>query len=517
MTPDRTLLEKKDRASLVAIAKALGARASSRLRKDEIIDMILQLNGISPEESGKTAETDKAETGSSNEEAANSKTASKQSADEPASKDKTGDESRTAAKASSSAAKTQDKKADSASNEQKAAGNETTKAVASKSTETKEPPSEGEEDPRRRRRRRGRDRVEMQWEGDAVEVDGYLDLRSDGYGFLRVDGGQPSRHDAYVAVKMVRDFSLRPGDRVLGTSRPAARNEKNPALLSIESVNGRDPETARERENFEDLVPVYADERFELQEKGTKPAAVKTPKAGEQIQVEAATLSAITPFGKGSRCLIGCADYKTNFEMSKFLAQRIEANHPDVQMIVMLLDARPEDVTDLKRSVQNAEVIASCFDRPQDEHIATAELVSDRARRLVECGDDVVIILDGITQLAKAQTQSGRYTGRAISGVLDAGAMYPVKKFLASARNIQDGGSLTILATIAVETGAKIDELIYQELSGCAEVELKVKQPANTLDGVPVLAVEECRSDNRVMLDDDKTQADFKKLVKFLS
>ncbi len=319
---------------------------------------------------------------------------------------------------------------------------------------------------KRRRRRRGRDREELGWDGEHVSVDGFMDLRSDGYGFLRVEGGLASSDDCYVPVKMVRDFGLRSGDRIRGTSRPAARNEKNPALITVDAVNEREPEEARGRPNFDDLTPIFPTEQLVL-ERATTPA-----------NLTARIVDLVAPIGKGQRGLIVAPPKAGKTTVIKEIVRSIETNHPEVRLIVLLIDERPEEVTDMKRWLTNGEVVASTFDRPTDEHIAVAELVSERARRMVESGDDVCIIMDGITRLARAYNLSGRFSGRTMSGGVDAGALYPAKRLFGAARNIEGGGSLTVLATALVETGSRMDEVIFEEFKGTGNMELRLSRDA---------------------------------------
>jgi transcription termination factor Rho len=316
---------------------------------------------------------------------------------------------------------------------------------------------------RPRRRGRGRDQGrDEQWDGDPVRVEGVLDLRDDGYGFLRVNGWRSSKDDAYVSVKQVRQNGLRKGDHLAGTSRPANRNEKNPALLTLETVNGTDPEKAKDRPNFEDLTPLFPDEKL-VQELKDDPSNM----TGRIIDL-------LAPIGKGTRGLIVSPPKAGKTTTMKNICKSIETNNPEVQLIVLLVDERPEEVTDMKRSLERGEVAASTFDRPPEEHVAVAEITIERAKRLVESGQDVVIMLDGITRLARAYNQAAPATGRVMSGGLDAGAIYPPKKFFGAARNVEEGGSLTILATALVETGSRMDEVIFEEFKGTGNMELKL-------------------------------------------
>ncbi|MGH9137918.1 MAG: transcription termination factor Rho [Acidimicrobiales bacterium] len=321
----------------------------------------------------------------------------------------------------------------------------------------------------RRRRRRGRDRGRDRGEQPAeefqvepVDVEGYLDLRDEGYGFLRVKGYLPSKEDSYVSVKQVRQFGLRRGDYLKGASRPASRNEKNPALLRIDEVNGKDPEQARQRRRFEDLTPLFPDEKLKME------------LTDDPSNMTARIIDLISPIGKGQRGLVVSPPKAGKTFVMKSIARSIEINDPEVHLIVLLVDERPEEVTDFRRWLIRGEVAASTFDRPADEHTAVAELTIERAKRMVEEGRDVVIMLDGITRLARAYNLAAPATGRIMSGGVDSGALYPPKKFFGAARNIEEGGSLTILATALVETGSRMDEVIFEEFKGTGNMELKL-------------------------------------------
>ncbi|MEP6660022.1 MAG: transcription termination factor Rho, partial [Acidimicrobiales bacterium] len=296
---------------------------------------------------------------------------------------------------------------------------------------------------------------------ELVEVSGYLDLRDEGYGFLRVSGYLPSRDDAYVSVKQTRQYGLRRGDHVTGACRPAGRNEKNPALLRIDTVNQDDPEKARDRPKFEDLTPLFPDEKLKLE----NPL--------DPTNMTARIIDLISPIGKGQRGLIVSPPKAGKTTIMKTIATAIEHNNPEVKLLVLLIDERPEEVTDMRRTVKG-EVISSTFDRPSDEHTHVAELAIERAKRLVEMGQDVVVILDGITRLSRAYNLAAPATGRIMSGGIDAGALYPPKKFFGAARNIEEGGSLTILATALVETNSRMDEAIFEEFKGTGNMELRL-------------------------------------------
>lgn len=329
----------------------------------------------------------------------------------------------------------------------------------------------------RNRRRRGRNGREEGPQGDdreegfestpenysnePVQVEGYLDLRDEGYGFLRIGGYKPTREDSYIPVKLTRQFGLRKGDHVTGLSRPAGRNEKNPAMLEIHSVNGVDPEKARQRPRFEDLTPLFPDHKLKMED----------PR--DPTNMTARIIDLIAPIGKGQRGIIVSPPKAGKTTVMKTIAASIEKNNPEVKLIVLLIDERPEEVTDMRRTVKG-EVIASTFDRPSDEHTQLAEMTIEKAKRMVEMGEDVVIILDGITRLSRAYNLAAPASGRIMSGGIDAGALYPPKKFFGAARNVEEGGSLTILATALVETNSRMDEAIFEEFKGTGNMELRL-------------------------------------------
>ncbi len=330
--------------------------------------------------------------------------------------------------------------------------------------------AEGGSRSRRNRRSRGnRERfpsdampgADQPYQGELLDVEGIVDLRDDGYGFVRTRGFHASPQDVYVSINQVRRYGLRKGDLVTGGFRPASSSEKYPALLRVDTVAGLDPEVAKARPRLEDLTPLFPDEKLRLEN--------SDPKGDLTTRI----IDLIAPIGKGQRGLIVSPPKAGKTTVMKQIAHAIEANNPEVHLMVLLVDERPEEVTDMRRSVRG-EVISSTFDRPADEHTHVAELAIERAKRLVEQGRDVVIILDGITRLARAYNLAAPATGRIMSGGVDSGALYPPKKFFGAARNIEEGGSLTILASALVETGSKMDEVIFEEFKGTGNMELKL-------------------------------------------
>ena len=292
-----------------------------------------------------------------------------------------------------------------------------------------------------------------------IDVEGVLDILADGYGFLRTQGYLPSEGDVYVGANLIRRNGLRKGDLISGKTRPARENEKYAAIHKIERVNGKDPESLGKRIRFADLTPIYPDERLWMEH-------------GKNT-ITARVIDLTAPIGKGQRGLIVSPPKAGKTTILKDIAAAITANNPEVHLICLLVDERPEEVTDMERSIRG-EVISSTFDMPCENHIAVAELVIERAKRLVEEGRDVVVLLDSLTRLARAYNLAQPASGRILSGGVDSTALYPPKKFLGAARNIENGGSLTILASALVETGSKMDEVIFEEFKGTGNMELKL-------------------------------------------
>ena len=292
-----------------------------------------------------------------------------------------------------------------------------------------------------------------------LEVEGVLDILSDGYGFLRTTGYLPGESDCYVGTSLIKRNGLRKGDYVCGTTRPARENEKFAAIQKIQTVNGVPLEELGNRPRFADLTPVYPSERLTMEH-------------GKNT-ITSRVIDLVAPIGKGQRGLIVSPPKAGKTTILKDIAASISANNPEVHLMCLLVDERPEEVTDMQRSIKG-EVISSTFDMPADNHIAVAEMVIERAKRLVECGEDVVILLDSITRLARAYNLAQPASGRVLSGGVDSTALYPPKRFLGAARNIENGGSLTILASALIETGSKMDEVIFEEFKGTGNMELRL-------------------------------------------
>ena len=295
-----------------------------------------------------------------------------------------------------------------------------------------------------------------------VSAEGVLEVMSDGYGFLRSSDYNylPSPDDIYVSQSQIKLFGLKTGDTVLGTIRPPREGEKFFPLVKVESINGRSPSYIRDRVPFQYLTPLFPDEKFNLT-------------GHDQETLSTRVMDLFAPIGKGQRGMIVAQPKTGKTMLLKDVANAIAANHPETYLIVLLIDERPEEVTDMARSV-NAEVIASTFDEPADRHVKVANMVLEKAKRMVECGHDVCILLDSITRLARAYNTVSPASGKVLSGGVDANALHKPKRFFGSARKIENGGSLSILATALTETGSKMDEVIFEEFKGTGNMELQL-------------------------------------------
>jgi len=288
-------------------------------------------------------------------------------------------------------------------------------------------------------------------------ISGILEITSEGYGFLRVDNYTPGGDDVYVSPSQIRRFSMRTGDEILGQVRPPKDGERYFALLKVLAINLSDPELAAERPCFDDLTPIYPQRRLRLE---------TTP-----TNYTMRLMDILSPLGFGQRGLIVSPPKAGKTTVLKMLANSIAENHPDTEIIVLLIDERPEEVTDMERSV-SGEVISSTFDLPPENHVRVADIVLARAKRLVESGKDVVILLDSITRLARAHNLVVPPSGRTLSGGVDPAALHRPKRFFGAARNFEEQGSLTIIATALVDTGSRMDEVIYEEFKGTGNMEL---------------------------------------------
>ncbi|HEY8426090.1 MAG TPA: transcription termination factor Rho [Limnochordales bacterium] len=333
-------------------------------------------------------------------------------------------------------------------------------------------------------------RAETQKEG-LMLVDGILEILPDGYGFLRVSGYTPGPNDVYVSPSQIRRFSLRTGDSILGQVRPPKDSERYHALLKVLAVNMLDPERALNRPLFDDLTPVYPQERIRL-EVGPKEIAMRL-------------MDIIAPLGKGQRGLIVSPPKAGKTTVLKKIANSISINHPEIDLIVLLVDERPEEVTDMRRSV-DGEVVASTFDLPPENHVRVADLVLERAKRLVEHGRDVVLLLDSLTRLARANNLVVPPSGRTLSGGVDPAALHKPKRFFGAARKLEEGGSLTILATALVDTGSRMDEVIYEEFKGTGNMEVHLDRRLAERRIFPAIDIYRSGTRNEELLLTDREQ-----------
>jgi transcription termination factor Rho len=491
---DRSMLEGKDREELHAIAGAVGVKAPTRMRKADLVTAILEATGRDGGGDATAAAPARARTVRSARasEAAAGPLAALAAEEEAIADGRTAEPEPEIAPRPRRPARTASSPPDGDGSAEPI-GTDDREPIATRDAEGREvvptPAAAGGEgaegtgydadDDRNvfgeagsRRRRRGRSRNRPGYDGDPrpgmepsgepVEVRGLLELRDEGYGFLRTTGLLAGASDVYVSASQVRRFALRKGDHVEGASRPQASNEKYPALLRVDAVNGRPTDEARRRPRFEDLTPLFPDERLRLE-------LLDNPQ-----EITGRIIDLVAPIGKGQRGMVVSPPKAGKTTVLKQIVFSIERNHPEVHLMVLLVDERPEEVTDMRRHVQRGEVVASTFDRPAEEHTQVAELAIERAKRLVELGQDVVVVLDGITRLARAYNLAVPASGRILSGGVDSTALYPPKRCFGAARNLEEGGSLTILATALVDTGSKMDEVIFEEFKGTGNMELRL-------------------------------------------
>jgi transcription termination factor Rho len=484
---DRSMLDAKDREELHAIAGAMGVKAPTRMRKAELIDAILDAaeggdtagsgnGGVhsdadddqdQPEPTGGAAAPDAGprtvRSARASELEADPVAALAAEEDALGGTEAPGDDEATLAPRPARPTTTPDREAD-----EPAPDSPSTPPSGTATDYDDDRSTFGDGPNRRRRRRRGRGgtdgdpRGAQEPVGEPVEIHGLLELRDEGYGFLRTTGYLAGPRDVYVSASQVRRFALRKGDFIHGFSRPQASNEKYPALLRVDHINTMTPDDARSRPRFEDLTPLFPDERL----------ALELP--DNPLESTGRIIDLISPIGKGQRGLIVSPPKAGKTTILKQLVYSIERNNPEVHLIVLLVDERPEEVTDMRRHVVRGDVVSSTFDRPAEEHTTVAELAIERAKRLVELGTDVVVVLDGITRLARAYNLAAPTSGRILSGGVDSTALYPPKRFFGAARNIEEGGSLTIMATALIETGSRMDEVIFEEFKGTGNMELRL-------------------------------------------
>ncbi|CAM1339496.1 transcription termination factor Rho [Tenacibaculum aestuarii] len=337
-----------------------------------------------------------------------------------------------------------------------------------------------------------------------IESEGVLEMMPDGYGFLRSSDYNylSSPDDIYVSQSQIKLFGLKTGDTVRGNVRPPKEGEKYFPLIRVSKINGLNPNIVRDRVSFEHLTPLFAEEKFNLAEKGSS--------------LSTRIIDLFSPIGKGQRGMIVAQPKTGKTMLLKDVANAIAANHPEVYQIVLLIDERPEEVTDMQRSVRG-EVVASTFDEPAEKHVRVANIVLEKAKRLVECGHDVVILLDSITRLARAYNTVAPASGKILSGGIDANALHKPKRFFGAARNIENGGSLTIIATALTETGSKMDEVIFEEFKGTGNMELQLERNIANRRIYPAIDLIKSSTRRDDLLLDDKTVQRMWVLRKYLA
>ncbi|ANW96278.1 transcription termination factor Rho [Wenyingzhuangia fucanilytica] len=326
------------------------------------------------------------------------------------------------------------------------------------------PPRNNKNNPRNNKNNKGKSLKDPNYEFDGIiESEGVLEMMPDGYGFLRSSDYNylSSPDDVYVSQSQIKLFGLKTGDTVKGNVRPPKEGEKYFPLIRVSKINGLSPKEVRDRVSFEHLTPLFPDEKFNL--------------SGGRSSLSTRIMDLFAPIGKGQRGMIVAQPKTGKTMLLKDIANAIASNHPEVYQLILLIDERPEEVTDMQRSVRG-EVVASTFDEPADKHVKVANIVLEKAKRLVECGHDVVILLDSITRLARAYNTVAPASGKILSGGIDANALHKPKRFFGAARNIEGGGSLTIIATALTETGSKMDEVIFEEFKGTGNMELQLER-----------------------------------------
>lgn len=338
-----------------------------------------------------------------------------------------------------------------------------------------------------------RKRKKSERPADVTEVSGVLEVMSDGYGFLRFENLSSSNKDVFVSPTQIRRFNLKTGDEITGDCRESENEDKSSPLLYVKKINGDPLEVALKRRSFEKLIPVFPEERIDLET--------------DQNEFAARLINIISPIGKGQRGMIVAPPKAGKTTIIKSIAKAIKKNNPEIKLIILLIDERPEEVTDIKKFI-DCEVIYSTFDQMPENHCKMAELVYERAQRLVEQNNDVVILLDSITRLVRAYNLTEPATGKTLTGGLDPNALYKPKKFFGAARNIDGGGSLTILATALVETGSRMDDVIFEEFKGTGNMELKldrVLQERRIFPAIDILKSGTRRDDKLISKEEQKT------------
>ena len=511
-------LKAKTLADLQKIAKTIGLTKTSQLKKLDLVYQILDTQAANPASAKKpenTKETAKAEKPKRKrvvKKAPSKPTQETKEASETKSTSETKTETNTAPKneVKKEKPKSADKKVDSKDKEQKPVHknqqrNNNNQQRNNNNQKNNKNQNRDKNNSNRNHNKSGNRYRDPDFEFDGIiESEGVLEMMPDGYGFLRSSDYNylSSPDDIYVSQSQIKLFGLKTGDTVRGNVRPPKEGEKYFPLIRVSKINGLNPNVVRDRVSFEHLTPLFPQEKFNLAEKGSS--------------LSTRIIDLFSPIGKGQRGMIVAQPKTGKTMLLKDVANAIAANHPEVYQLVLLIDERPEEVTDMQRSVRG-EVVASTFDEPADKHVRVANIVLEKAKRLVECGHDVVILLDSITRLARAYNTVAPASGKILSGGIDANALHKPKRFFGAARNIENGGSLTIIATALTETGSKMDEVIFEEFKGTGNMELQLDRNISNRRIYPAIDLIKSSTRRDDLLLDDKTVQRMWVLRKYLA
>ena len=462
---DISTLKEKKLPDLQEISKKLGLKRTSALKKQELIYQIIDFVSANPPEAEKTADVEEkkeVKRAPRPEKKAAAPKQARQNTSQNANKEESKPQQKREFK--KSAQKKEENKTEQANTKERQPHHKNNQKNNNQQNQNKDKHNRhngNKNEVNHNKDNRNRYR-EPDYEFDGIiDSEGVLEIMPEGYGFLRSSDYHylSSPDDVYVSQSQIRLFGLKTGDTVLGTVRPPKEGEKYFPLIKVNRINGQDPKVVRDRVAFEHLTPLFPQEKFNLAEK--------------QSTISTRIIDLFSPIGKGQRGMIVSQPKTGKTMLLKDIANAIAANHPEVYQIILLIDERPEEVTDMQRNVRG-EVVASTFDEPADRHVKVANIVLEKAKRMVECGHDVVILLDSITRLARAYNTVQPASGKILSGGVDANALHKPKRFFGAARNIENGGSLSIIATALTETGSKMDEVIFEEFKGTGNMELQL-------------------------------------------
>jgi len=508
-------LKAKKLADLQEIAKSIGLTKTSQLKKLDLVYQILDVQATAPEKANTTEKTEeKPKVEKPKRKRVSTKSTQKKTTEEAitktvekkSTKEKPVEETKVEAKKDTVTAKKEDKPQQKPSNNQNRPQQKNHQNNNQQNNKNKQNHQNRDKKPQVSRGNKSNNRYrdpDFEFDG-IIESEGVLEMMPDGYGFLRSSDYNylSSPDDIYVSQSQIKLFGLKTGDTVRGNVRPPKEGEKYFPLIRVSKINGLNPNVVRDRVSFEHLTPLFPQEKFNLAERGSS--------------LSTRIIDLFSPIGKGQRGMIVAQPKTGKTMLLKDVANAIAANHPEVYQIVLLIDERPEEVTDMQRSVRG-EVVASTFDEPADKHVRVANIVLEKAKRLVECGHDVVILLDSITRLARAYNTVAPASGKILSGGIDANALHKPKRFFGAARNIEGGGSLTIIATALTETGSKMDEVIFEEFKGTGNMELQLDRNISNRRIYPAIDLIKSSTRRDDLLLDEKTVQRMWVLRKYLA